>query len=79
MKPPQAQRPPGTAAAAPACGERKVPCPHCRGPSVYAPHNRWRPFCSERCRNGDLGDWASERLRLPAAAPPDGPDPAESP
>jgi len=25
---------------------------------------RWRPFCSERCRNEDLAKWADERYRL---------------
>ena len=59
--------------------ERQVACPHCRGPAVYAERNPWRPFCSERCRNGDLGDWASERFRLPADAPPDGSLPPDSP
>jgi len=24
---------------------------------------RWRPFCSERCRNEDLGRWADGRYR----------------
>ena len=24
-----------------------------------------RPFCSERCRMKDLGNWASERYRVP--------------
>jgi hypothetical protein len=45
--------------------ERIVTCPACRGPSVYAPANRWRPFCSERCRQIDLGAWASEGYRVP--------------
>ncbi len=48
-----------------------VTCPTCGGPSVYAPDNRFRPFCSERCKNVDLGAWASESFRMPADAPPD--------
>ncbi|TAJ92446.1 MAG: DNA gyrase inhibitor YacG [Gammaproteobacteria bacterium] len=28
--------------------------------------NRWRPFCCERCRMADLGDWLSEGNRIPA-------------
>jgi endogenous inhibitor of DNA gyrase (YacG/DUF329 family) len=51
-----------------------VPCPACRQPSRYGPENPWRPFCSERCRSLDLGAWASEAYRVPAEAPPDGPD-----
>jgi endogenous inhibitor of DNA gyrase (YacG/DUF329 family) len=48
---------------------RTVRCPACGGPSVYAPSNRWRPFCSERCKNLDLGAWASESFRVPGDAP----------
>ncbi|HET7526414.1 MAG TPA: DNA gyrase inhibitor YacG [Burkholderiaceae bacterium] len=43
---------------------RQVPCPTCGRPSAFAPANRWRPFCSERCRSIDLGAWASERFRV---------------
>jgi endogenous inhibitor of DNA gyrase (YacG/DUF329 family) len=45
--------------------ERVVRCPACGGDSLYAPSNRWRPFCSERCRQHDLGAWGSERYALP--------------
>jgi uncharacterized protein len=31
---------------------------------VFGPENRWRPFCSERCKTLDLGDWAAERYRV---------------
>ena len=48
-----------------------VVCPGCGGDSVYAPSNPFRPFCSERCKNIDLGAWASEGFRLPADTPPD--------
>jgi endogenous inhibitor of DNA gyrase (YacG/DUF329 family) len=27
----------------------------------------WRPFCSERCRTIDLGNWAAETYRVPEA------------
>jgi endogenous inhibitor of DNA gyrase (YacG/DUF329 family) len=50
---------------------RVVTCPQCGGKSVYAPSNPYRPFCSERCKNLDLGAWASESFRVPDAAPPD--------
>lgn len=55
----------------PAAQPRIVACPTCGGPSVYAPKNRWRPFCSERCRQIDLGAWANEDFRVPTEAPPD--------
>ncbi|MEO7127658.1 MAG: DNA gyrase inhibitor YacG [Rhodoferax sp.] len=48
-----------------------VTCPTCGGDSVYAPSNRYRPFCSERCKNMDLGAWASERFRMPTQDAPD--------
>lgn len=34
---------------------------------------KWRPFCSERCRNEDLARWADGAYRMPGdpAAPPD--------
>ena len=50
---------------------RTVVCPTCGGPSVYAQENRYRPFCGERCKNADLGAWASEGFRMPADTPPD--------
>ena len=45
---------------------RLVNCPTCSKPSLFAPSNPWRPFCSERCRTNDLGAWASESYRIPA-------------
>jgi endogenous inhibitor of DNA gyrase (YacG/DUF329 family) len=44
---------------------KRVRCPCCGGPSVYAPANPFRPFCSERCKNMDFGAWASEDFKLP--------------
>jgi hypothetical protein len=29
---------------------------------------RWRPFCSERCRNEDLARWADGRYRVAGEA-----------
>ena len=55
----------------PAAEPRRVPCPTCKRPAVFAPSNPSRPFCSERCRGVDLGAWASESFRMPADAPPD--------
>jgi uncharacterized protein len=48
-----------------------VVCPACKGKSIYAPSNPYRPFCSQRCKNIDLGAWASESFRMPADTPPD--------
>ena len=61
--------------------ERSVRCPACGGASLYAATNPYRPFCSARCRGGDLGAWASEGYRVPAAPDPEADanrdDPAE--
>ncbi len=48
-----------------------VTCPTCGGDSVYAASNPFRPFCSERCKNIDLGAWASESFRMPATGLPE--------
>jgi endogenous inhibitor of DNA gyrase (YacG/DUF329 family) len=50
----------------PSVPEKIVTCPQCKGESVYAPRNPYRPFCGERCKNLDLGAWASESFRVPA-------------
>ncbi len=51
---------------------RIVSCPHCGTGVVWDTANRWRPFCSERCKMVDLGAWASESYRIPVAETPDG-------
>ncbi|MDP8566948.1 DNA gyrase inhibitor YacG [Methylophilus aquaticus] len=50
---------------------RKVACPGCGETTVYSTSNAYRPFCSERCKLMDLGDWATEKFRIPDATPPD--------
>ncbi len=50
---------------------RKVACPSCGETSEYSPMNPYRPFCSERCKLVDLGDWATEKFRIPDNTPPD--------
>lgn len=48
-----------------------VRCPNCASDSLFSSNNVYRPFCCERCKNMDLGAWASESFRMPADAPPD--------
>lgn len=43
--------------------KEKHKCPHCKKPIVWK-GNIYRPFCSERCRLMDLGDWAMGRYRI---------------
>lgn len=49
-----------------------VDCPKCGRKCEYSATNRWRPFCSERCKTIDLGAWANDEYRI-------GGDPLESP
>jgi endogenous inhibitor of DNA gyrase (YacG/DUF329 family) len=56
---------------------KQVACPRCGALSPYAPQNKWRPFCSERCKMIDLGQWASETYRVAGEAPPADGEPGE--
>jgi endogenous inhibitor of DNA gyrase (YacG/DUF329 family) len=58
-------------------------CPQCRKPASLAETNRFRPFCSERCKLLDLGEWFAEKHTIPVVesdadlddAPPGSQDP----
>ena len=39
-----------------------MPCPICDKPPVAA----YRPFCSRRCADVDLGRWMNESYAIPA-------------
>jgi uncharacterized protein len=45
----------------------KVRCPICRQFAKWK-DNKFRPFCSDECKKRDLGEWATERYRIPAGA-----------
>ena len=42
-----------------------VDCPTCGKAVAWRPESRWRPFCSERCKLIDLGEWLNEGQRIP--------------
>jgi endogenous inhibitor of DNA gyrase (YacG/DUF329 family) len=44
---------------------KTVLCPTCGKSLEWRPENRFKPFCSERCKLIDLGEWATESYRLP--------------
>lgn len=46
---------------------REVRCPACGSSSPWSAANPYRPFCSARCKDIDLGAWASEAYRVPLA------------
>ncbi len=50
---------------------KEVACPNCKTLTSFSPDNPYRPFCSERCKMIDLGDWANENYRIPAKTPPE--------
>ena len=47
-----------------------VACPQCGKEVVWGEESPFRPFCSERCKMIDLGQWANERYRVPEDEPP---------
>lgn len=56
---------------------RLVSCPRCGARVAWHPENRSRPFCSERCKLFDLGDWAMEKYRVPEEGDKDTPEAKE--
>ena len=49
---------------------RVVACPQCGSPVPWTAESKWKPFCSERCKLIDLGEWAAESYRV-EVEPPD--------
>jgi len=45
-------------------------CPICKGSTPEPDDNPFRPFCSERCKLVDLGNWLGEGYRIEPDAPP---------
>lgn len=50
--------------------KNKISCPHCGKKNTWKKENKFRPFCCERCKLIDLGDWASERFRIESDTEP---------
>lgn len=46
-------------------GTRKAHCPQCNAANLWSADNPYRPFCSERCKLIDLGQWATGAYRIP--------------
>ncbi len=51
-----------------------VACPQCGASVVWGVENKFRPFCSERCKTIDLGAWATESYRIPVEEDKDTPE-----
>ena len=39
-------------------------CPHCGKHDTWKNENKFKPFCSDRCKLIDLGDGADEKFRI---------------
>lgn len=50
-------------------------CPTCQAAIDASADTRWWPFCSQRCKQVDLGAWLSESYRIPAVEQDDDEDP----
>ncbi len=48
-----------------------VDCPTCGNKVEWTEASKYRPFCSLRCKQIDLGAWAEEKYVIPAASPAD--------
>jgi uncharacterized protein len=54
-------------------------CPICKTSVDSTPKNRFRPFCSERCRMIDLGTWAGGDYVIPGKEVDDREHPDDDP
>ena len=43
---------------------QKISCPTCQAPGTWRDDNPYRPFCSERSKPIDLGEWADESHKI---------------
>lgn len=43
----------------------KITCPTCEKPNTWRSDNPFKPFCCDRCKLIDLGEWASESRKIP--------------
>ncbi|MBQ3774671.1 MAG: DNA gyrase inhibitor YacG [Ruminobacter sp.] len=49
----------------------KIKCPICNCETEWSPDNKYRPFCSERCKTIDLGGWASGKYHISSPLTPE--------
>lgn len=44
--------------------KKNICCPRCGAKGTWTEENKFKPFCTERCKLIDLGDWADEKHRV---------------
>ena len=45
--------------------QQKIKCPTCGKQDTWNIENTFRPFCSERCKLIDLGEWLVNPRKIP--------------
>ena len=50
-----------------------VKCPHCAACVPWTAEQTYKPFCSQRCRLIDLGQWFAEQHAIAGTKPADNP------
>lgn len=56
---------------------KDISCPRCGKKDTWSTENKFRPFCSERCKMIDLGAWAAEEYNVPGEPVDPNPDSGE--
>ena len=51
-----------------------VNCPTCGKQVEWTEASKYRPFCSNRCKQIDLGAWAEEKYVIPSNGPEQNPE-----
>jgi len=44
--------------------KKAIKCPECGKATEYSLENQYRPFCSQRCRLIDLGEWIEGKYKI---------------
>lgn len=44
--------------------KKEISCPTCGKKDTWTVENKFKPFCSERCKLIDLGAWAAEDYKV---------------
>ena len=47
---------------------QKITCPTCGKQNTWHAENSFKPFCSDRCKLIDLGEWASDTRKIPGSS-----------
>jgi endogenous inhibitor of DNA gyrase (YacG/DUF329 family) len=48
---------------------KKIHCPICGKKNTWNSQNKFKPFCSHRCKLIDLGEWANDSRKIAGNEP----------